>query len=133
MGAIDNTNLTNYLESNGTEDFSPAVNYTYDSSAQEVDVQDVSSFPSPVTLRKVIVQVHDKFGGEATGYILPAGDSDSAHASDTTIDVSELDATKGLVITATVIGSDGKLIADGSAHDISASGSIGSWDKQKNA
>lgn len=133
MGAIDNTNLTNYLESNGTEDFSPAVNYTYDAAAQEVDVQDVSSFPSGVSLEKAHIKVHDKFGNEANGYILAPGDSDSAHASDTTIDVSGLDASKGLIITATVIGSDHKLVADGSAHDIGAAGSIGSWDKQKNA
>jgi len=133
MGAIDNNNLTNYLESNGTEDFAPAMNYWYDSSAQEVDVQDISTFPSGVSLEVAQIKVHDKFGNTAVGYVLPATDSDSAHASDTTIDVSELDASKGLVITATVLGSDHKLAADGSAHDIGSSGQLGSWDKQKNA
>lgn len=133
MGAIDNTNLTNYLESNGTEDFVPAVNYTYSASAKEVDVQDVSSFPSGVTLGVAHIRVNDKFGNTANGYILAPGDSDSAHASDTTVDVSALDTSKPLDITVTVIGSDSRYAADGGAYNIGTAGSIGSWDKQKNA
>ena len=133
MNPIDNTNLVNYRADAGTVDFVPAVSYEYDASAKEVDITDDSTFPSGVALRVVHVKVHDKFGNDVSGFIYPVSGSDSGHDGETTIDVSGLDASRGLIITATVVANDGKLIADGSAHDIGAAGDLGARDKQKNA
>jgi len=133
MGAIDNSNMLNYRSDNGTVGFTPNVTYAWDKDSQEVDVTDDSDFPSGVALKKVIVKVHDKFGNHVEDYIMPPDDSDSGHAGDVTIDVSDLDVSKGLNITATVIADDGKLVADGGVYNIGTSGSLSSWDKQKNA
>lgn len=133
MGAIDNTNLTGYRSDLGTTGFSPVVTYAYDSGAEEVDFTNSSTFPSGVAVKKVIVNVHDKFGNSARGFILPVSGGDSGHDGDTTVDVSGLDASQGLDVTATVIADDDKLIADGSAYNIGAAGSLSNWDKQKNA
>lgn len=134
--AIDNSNLKNYRDDQGTTGFVPSVTYDYDAAAKEVDVTNDSTLPSGATLDKVIVKVHDKFGGEARGFILPVDGSDSGHDGDTTINVAALDASKGLDITATVLGNrtaSGQLVADGGAYDIGEAGSLGSWDVQKNA
>lgn len=131
--AIDNSNLQDYRNDQGTSDFSPGVSFVYDSANQEVDVTDASTFPSGVSLLRTHVKVHDKFGGTAAGTIENPDGSDSAAQRTDTIDVSGLDASKGLDITATVVADDGHLIADGGAYNIGASGSLGSWDKQKNA
>jgi hypothetical protein len=77
--------------------------------------------------------VHDKFGGEVRGFILPNSGSDSGHDHNTTIDVSDLDTSKPLDVKATVIGDDDMLVADGGAYNIGTAGSVASWDVQKNA
>lgn len=125
--------MLNYRADAGTVDFVPAVSYAYDAEAGEVDITNNSTFPSGVAVRVVQLKVHDKFGNDVSGFIYPVSGSDSGHDGDTTIDVSSLDTSKGLIITATVVANDGKLIADGSAHDIEAAGELGGWDKQKNA
>jgi hypothetical protein len=79
------------------------------------------------------VRVHDKFGGEVRGSIENPTGSESGDDRTATVSVATLNLSKPLSITATVIGDDGKLIADGSAHDIGAAGVLGSWDAQKNA
>lgn len=133
MGAIDNSNLLNYRESNGTEDFTPGVNYDYDASAKEVDVHDDTTFPSGVSLQRIHVHISDKFGEEVYDTIENPSGSESADDRTTTIDVSTLDASKGLDIKATVVGDDSRYVADGIAVNIAASGSLSKWDKQKNA
>lgn len=133
MGAIDNTNLLNLGRDGSTEGFTPGVEYTYDSVAKEIDVNDASVFPSGVSLLRTQVKVHDKFGNTVNGSIENPSGSESGDDRTKTLDVSSLDASKPFDITATVIGNDGKLIADGGAYNIGASGTLGSWDKQKNA
>lgn len=131
--AASNANLTNHKDDLGTTGFVPGVDYTYDGAAKEVDVNDASVFPAGVMLDKIHVRVHDKFGGEVRGTIENPPGSESGASRETTINVSTLDTSKPLDITATVLGNDGKLVADGSAYNIGAAGSLGSWDKQKNA
>lgn len=133
MTPIDNSNLLDYRDDQGTSGFTPGVSYVYDSANEEVDVTDASVFPSGVSLLRIHVRVHDKFGNQANGEIENPDGSDSAGDHTDTIDVSGLDASKGLDITATVVADDGMLVADGGAYNIGASGSLGSWDKQKNA
>lgn len=131
MNPIDNSQLLNYREDSGTTGFSPVVTYVYDAAAKEIDVTQASIFPADVYLGKVHVKVHDKFGGEVRGTVVAI--PGSGVADEITIDVSTLDASKGLDITATVLANDGMLVADGGAYNIGAAGSLGSWDKQKNA
>lgn len=134
MGAIDNSNMLDYLGNQGTSEFTPGVDYEYDAAAKEIDFTDATtSLPSGVSLLRTHVRVHDKFGGQVNGEIENPDGSDSPGQRTTTVDVSSLDASRGLDITATVVADDGKLVADGSAYNIGASGSLGSWDKQKNA
>jgi hypothetical protein len=129
--AVSNDNLKNHRADNGTTGFTPVVKYEYDATAKEVDITDESLFPSGVSLKKVAIRIHDKFGGEKRGTLTPTGDS--GFGDSVTVDVATLDASKGLDITATVIADDDKLVADGSAHNIGAAGSLSSWDAQKNA
>jgi|GEM_PF-1988788 len=128
--AIDNSNLKNYRQDQGTIGFNPAVSYSYDATAKEIDLVDESTYPTGVALKIVHVRVHDKFGGEKRGEIQPAGGSGE---SDVTIDVSGLDVSKGLDITATVVCDDNMLVADGGAYNIDAAGVLGGWDAQRNA
>ena len=131
--AVSNENLKNYRDDAGTTGFVPAVTYEYDAAAAEIDFEENSAFPAGVALKKTILRVHDKAGNEVRGFILPAAGSDSGHDGETTIDVSSLDRSKPLDITATVIADDDKLVADGGAYNIGAAGNIGGWDTQKNA
>lgn len=133
MGAIDNTNLTNLGRDASTEGFTPGVSYVYDATAAEVDVTDASVFPSGVSLLRTQIKVHDKFGNTANGSIENPNGSESGNDRTETIDVSGLNRSKPLDITATVIADDGKLVADGGAYNIGAAGTLGSWDAQKNA
>lgn len=133
MGAIDNSNLLNYRADNGTSGFSPAITFAYDAGAHEVDFTDASTFPSGVSLLLAHVRVHDKFGGEVRGYIRPVSGSNSGHDGTVTVSTASLDASKGLDVSATVLGSDRKLTADGAAYNIAATGSVAGWDKQSNA
>jgi hypothetical protein len=133
VNAIDNSNLLDYRGTEGTEDFTPGVEYVYDAAAAEIDVTDASYFPSGVSLLRTHIKVHDKFGGQVNGAIENPDGSDSPGMRTATIDVSGLDRSKPLDITATVVADDGRLVADGGAYDIQAAGVLGSWDKQKNA
>lgn len=133
MKAIDNTNMLDYRDDMGTSGFTPGVTYTYDAAAKEIDAVDASSFPDGVSLLRTHVRVHDKFGGQVNGEIENPDGSESAADRNTTIDVSSLNLSKPLDITATVVADDGKLVADGGAYNIGAAGELGSWDKQRNA
>lgn len=130
--AIDNSNLKNYRDDQGTTGFLPDEWFVYDANAKHIDVSDHSLFPAGITLKKVHVRVCDKFGKEVRGEFAPPGDSTN-ESGEVTIDVATLDASRGLDITATVIASDGRLVADGSAMNIGAAGKLGGWDIQKNA
>lgn len=130
--AVSNTNLTNYRNDLGTTGFVPKVTYAYDAGAKEVDVMEDSDYPAGVALKKVVVKIHDQFGGEARGEVLP-GTGSGGNTGEKTISVSALDASRGLSISATVIADDDQLIADGSALITGTSGTLGSWDAQKNA
>lgn len=134
--AIDNSNLKNYRDDAGTTGFVPTVSYVYNAVDKEIDLTHTSDFPSGTALKKVQIQVHDKFGKQVNGSITPP--VDSGDDAETTIDVSTLDNSKGLDIKATVISDDGggvglNMVADGSAYNIQAAGNLGSWDIQKNA
>lgn len=134
--AIDNSNLLDY-RGDQPSGFVPGVDYVYDSVAAEVDVTDASVFESGHSLLRIHVRVHDKFGGQVNGEIENPDGSDSAAQHTSTINVSTLNRSKPLDITATVVGLDptglAQVVADGGAYDIGASGSLGSWDKQRQA
>lgn len=131
--AISNDNLKNYRDDQGTSGFSPVVEFVFDAEAKEIDFTDRSVFPSAFSHSKTIVRVHDKFGGEVRGTIASGSGSGSGVQGEETLDVSDLDLSKPLDITCTVIADDGKTVADGGAYNIGAAGNIGSWDIQKNA
>lgn len=134
--AIDNSNLLDY-RGDQPSDFVPGVDYVYDAANAEIDVTDASTFPSGHSLLRIHVRVHDKFGGQVNDEIENPDGSDSAGDHTTTIDVSSLNRSKPLDITATVVGVDpsglAQVVADGSAYNIGAAGSLGSWDKQRQA
>ncbi len=131
--AIDNSNLKSYRQSQGTVGFVPKLSYTFDAAAKELDLVHDSDFPAGVALKRVHIRVHDKFGGEVRGHITPAGGSLSPGDADTTIDLTGLDFSKPLDITATIIADDDQLVADGGAYNIGAAGEVGNWDAQRNA
>lgn len=133
MNPIDNSNLVNHRGSSGTENFSPGVNYDYDAAAKEIDFTDGSTFPDGVSLLRTHLRVHDRFGNQVNGTIENPDGSESGNMRTATISTATLDASRGLDITATVVGDDGQLIADGSAYNVGHGvGSLGAWDKQKN-
>jgi hypothetical protein len=123
--AIDNTNMKNW---NGVlpAGFTPVLTYAYDADAATVIVTDGSTLGAGDTLKAIHVRVHDKFGGEVR-------DNIGALAGNTgTIDVSGLNRSKGLDITATI--TTAKMVAaDGGAYGIGAAGSVANWDIQQNA
>lgn len=125
--AIDNSNLVNYCNDCGISGFTPAVTYVYDAGAKTVVVTDGSTIPAGDTLKKVHVRVLDDFGGEVRDAITATGAGGAK-----TLDVSSLDASKGLKIMATVLTTN-LIAADGNAINIGAAGAIGNWDTQKNA
>lgn len=133
VNAIDNSNLK-HPNDPAMAAFDPGVSYTYDAATAEVDAWDSTrGFPSGVSLLRTHVRVHDKFGGQVNGEIENPDGSESPGTRAVTIDVSSLNRSKPLDITVTVIGDDGKTVADGGAYDIGAAGQVGNWDKQYNA
>lgn len=75
------------------------------------------------------------FGAEATA-ALDTGAVDTitvtAPGADTDIDISSLNRSKQLAVTATII-TEGGIIADGGAYGILSAGDIANWDVQKYA
>ena len=126
MKPIDNSNLVNYRGCLPAG-FTPKVSYAYDAAAKEVVITDDSDIPDGDALSKVHVSVHDKFGGEVRDAITVTGAPGAQ-----TIDVSSLDASKGLDIRATVLTTK-HIAADGGAYGIGAAGDVSSWDIQQNA
>lgn len=125
MQAIDNSNLIGYCKVNcSITSFLPAVSYTYDPVAKEVVVQDGSTYGAGDGLKKVHIRVLDLFGNEVRDTITATGAPGVK-----TIDVSSLNATKGLNITATII-TNVDFHADGSAFGIQAAGALANWDKK---
>lgn len=124
--AIDNSNLVNHRGCIPAG-FTPVVSYTYDAAAGEVVLTDGSAIPTGDTLKKVHVRVHDKFGGEVRDAITTTGSGGAK-----TLNVSTLNNSKGLDITATVLTTK-MIAADGGAYNIGAAGNVANWDIQQNA
>lgn len=126
MNPIDNSNLINYR---GTQPagFIPSVSYVYDAAAKTVTVTDGSTIPAGDTLSKVHVRIADKFGGEVRDAITV-----TAGPGAKVLDVSTLDASKGLDLRATVLTTK-HIAADGGAYGLAAAGNASSWDTQQNA
>ena len=129
MSAIDNSGLTNYRDRTSTAQFNPELTYVYNAGAATVTVTAGTS--GTTELEKVHVRVHDKFGGEVRGQITTP--LDSGETDNVVIDVSSLDRSKPLDITATAFADDSKTVADMGAYNIGAAGTIGNADKQNNA
>lgn len=127
MNPINNSNLLQMCRDCGAIGFTPVVGYVYDAAAKTVVLTDGSTIPAGDALSKVHVRVHDTFGGEVRDAIVATGGGGAK-----TLDVSTLDASKGLNITVTVL-TTGRIAADGSAFNIGAAGNISRWDVQKNA
>lgn len=125
MIAIDNANLTDYRGDQGVTGFTPSVTFTV--VGANVTVTDGSTIPVGDTLSKVHVKLQDGFGGEVRDTITVTGAPGQKVLSSST-----LNASRGLKIVATVLTTKG-IAADGSAVNIGASGSLRSWDTQKNA
>ncbi|MFB6453716.1 hypothetical protein ACE38W_00470 [Chitinophaga sp. Hz27] len=125
MNAIDNSNLINYCRSGcDITSFLPTVAYTYDAGAKTVAVTDNTTFGNGDTLKKVHIKVLDQFGGEVRGTITATGTPGKQ-----IIDVSSLNVSKGLSVNSTVISNAG-FVADGSAVNIGAAGSLSRWNKR---
>ena len=126
MNPIDNSNLVGMCNNNCTVvGFTPRLTFTYDGA--NVVMQDGSTFPAGDGLKKAFFTVHDKFGNSKQSAVLLTG---GGHAI--TLDVSALNASKGLDITSTVI-TNNNIVADGNAINIGASGVIANWNTRQNA
>jgi len=125
MQAIDNSNLLSYCATNcGITGFTAKVSYVYDAGAKTVEVTDGSTYISGDGLKKVHIKIHDQFGGEVRDTITTTGTGGKK-----TINVSTLNLSKHLNITATVI-TNKDYHADGSAFHILAAGDLANWDKK---
>jgi hypothetical protein len=125
MNPIDNSKLLTYCNFNcAIVGFTPKVSFVYDAEAKTLDIQDGSAFPAPDSLKRVHVQVHDRFGAEVRGEITATGE-----AGKQTIDLSPLNPSKGLNVVVLVISTNG-LRADGSAFGISNAGDVAYWNKK---
>lgn len=125
MYVIDNTNLLQMCHDCGAVGFIPVLTYAYDAGAETVTVTDASTIPAGDGLNKIKLKVHDYYGGTVTGEIAAALGND-------VIDVSGLDRSKALALSATII-TDGGITADGGAYGLLAGGDVGHWDVKKTA
>lgn len=126
MNPIDNSSLVGMCNNNcSVAGFTPRLTFTYDGT--NVVLQDGSTFPSGDGLKKAFFTVHDKYGKSKQSVVLLTG---SGHAI--TLDVSALNANKGLDITATVI-TNNNIVADGNAPMIGAAGAVSNWNQRLNA
>ena len=125
MKALDTGELNNDLFKRGCncQGFIPKVTFTYTAGA--VVVKDESTFPSGDSIKRINVLAHDEFGGTKAGTIAAAG-------GEAEIDVSGLDASKGLHLTATVFSTN-QCKSDGSVRNIKEAGQIGSWSENYKA
>jgi len=120
MIAIDNTELKNYCRNCNCTNVAPGASYAYDATEETVTVTDTGTIGSPDGLSIMHVNVHDQFGNQVYGKIEVA-------AGNVVIDVSDLDVSKPLSITVTLV-SNGGCVSDGIAKNIQAAGNIGGWD-----
>lgn len=119
MKALDTGSLNDNLFKRGCncQGFVPKVSFTHTAGA--VVVKDESTFPSGDSIKRINVLVHDEFGGTKAGTITVA-------AGEAEIDVSQLNTSKGLHLTATVYSTK-ECKSDGSVRNIGEAGQIGSW------
>lgn len=120
---IDNSNLLQMCHDCGAVGFIPVLTYAFDAGAETVTVTDGSTLPDGDTLTKIKVRVNDFFGGTVVGEI-------AALAGNVVIDVSDLNLSKPIALTATII-TDGGIIADGGAYGLMPAGDVAHWDIQK--
>lgn len=124
--AIDNSGILHYRQGSCTIlGFTPKVSYAFDATAKTVTVTDASVIPAGDTFKIIHVHVHDNVGGEVDGEI-------NAAAGNVAIDVSTLDLSRPLNITATLTTVN-QISADGSAYNLQAAGTLGTWLVLQNA
>jgi hypothetical protein len=124
LQAADNTNLKN-LSGKLPAGFNPVVTYTNDGT--NVVVTDGTAIPAGDTLKKVKIQVFDKFGGEVRDVITVTGGPGAK-----TLSLATLNKSKPLDLKVTVLTTN-NIAADGGAYNLGASGSVSDWDSQQNA
>lgn len=119
MLAIDNTNLKNDC-CNAIAGFTPKVKAVIDAALKTVTVTDETTYPAGDGLKKLVVKIHDQFGGTVEG------------TTGAAISIATLNLAKPINITGTVNTTD-NLVADGSAYGLSGSQTIylSNWDAQK--
>ena len=123
MKAFDNANLTDKLCGNcGCPGFAPAIGYAYNASAKTVTLTEKGTAPSSDTFKNANVEIHDRFGNSVKSSITAAAGNTGA------LDVSGLNASKGLRVTATVV-TNGGCTSDGSTDLNAAAGDLANWDK----
>jgi hypothetical protein len=120
MNPIDTAPLLGYNKNLDYTGFNPVLNYAWDGVAKTVTVTDATAFPAGDAFQNVNVQVHDRFGGTVKGNIAAAAGNTGA------MDVSSLNPTKGLAVTATIITNKG-LTATGTAHNMQAAGALANY------
>lgn len=120
--ALDTGTLKDKLFQRGCNciGFAPALSFTYNSGTNVVVVTDASVLPSGDTLKRINVLVHDEYGGTKAGTIATAAGNTGS------IDVSGLNKSKGLHLTATIVTNAG-CKSDGAARSIGATGSLSNW------
>jgi hypothetical protein len=99
MQSINNQAILGYC-CNALGDVQGKAKYSYDSNAKTLTVTDESTIPAPDTFKVLHVDVYDRFGGRAYGTINAAG-------SNTAIDVSSLNASRGFAVSITVVTNKG--------------------------
>lgn len=127
MTAGSNTPLLNVTKNLvNTVGFAPSVTATVTNSTT-LTITDASTYPSGDSISKINVAVYDKNGGVAYVAI-----TSSSSSRDETVDISGLDTSKPLDVTATVVSTLG-CISNGSVQDIAlvtnAVYTLGSWSK----
>ena len=126
VNAIDNTQLVDYnRQGTPIAIFQPKVSFTYNAGTKVVEAWDGSTFPSGDGLKIAHLSVTDNFGGEVKGSVSTTGAGGKA-----TLDITSLQPSEGIRLTATVITNKG-LIADGSFRNMGAAGDLFRWDKDE--
>jgi len=124
MNAIDNSALLNIDKPLvDTTGFAPAMTFAYNAGAKTVTVTDASAFGAGDSFSRINVKIHDEVGNTVLGTISAAAGNTGA------LDVSGMDLTTDLAITATMNTTKGCMTA-GSVRGVNAtktSGSLGKW------
>ena len=122
---IDNAGIINIGQTAFVAGFVPSATFAYNAGAHTLTVTDASTYPAGDDLGIMHIKVYDEFGGEKSDKI-------TVGAGNKAVDVSALDALKGLSVKVTVVTDNG-LAATGGAYHIGStapvSGSMRYWNK----